>query len=109
MDPPPPLTAGRPMMDVRVAGLVNVITTIVAVMFVIVAVAVAAAAAAEVDAAIGAPMPMTTTTAPGRGCLGRRMHVAMANAAIVTNDGKIGVAIIVSNHAIIEEILSKGE
>ena len=107
MDPPPPLTAGRPMMDVRVAGLVNVITTIVAVMFVIVA--VAAAAAAEVDAAIGAPMPMTTTTAPGRGCLGRRMHVAMANAAIVTNDGKIGVAIIVSNHAIIEEILSKGE
>ena len=102
----PPLTAGRPMMDVRVAGLVNVITTIVAVMFVIVA-----AAAAEVDAAIGAPMPMTaTTTAPGRrGCLGRRMHVAMArHAAIMTNDGKIGL-VITSYHATIEMIHSTGE
>lgn len=102
----PPLTAGRPMMDVRVAGLVNVITTIVAVMFVIVAVA-----AAEVEAAIGgAPIPMITTTAPGRGCLGRRMHVTMANAAIVTNDGMMRVAIRVSNNATIEieEIQSTG-
>ena len=96
------------MMDVRVAGLVNVITTIVAVMFVIVA-----AAAAEVDAAIGGA-PMTTmtatTTAPGRrGCLGRRMHVAMArHAAIMTNDGKIGL-VITSYHATIEMIHSTGE
>jgi hypothetical protein len=95
------------MMAAHVAVLVNVIMTFVAVIIVIVA-----AAEVEVEAAIGAPMTTmtTTTTAPGRGCLGRRMHVAMDNAAIVTNDGKMRVAIRVSNNATIEieEIQSTG-
>ena len=89
------------MMAARVAVLVNAIMTIAAVIIIVIVVAVEAAIG-------GTPMPMTTT-APGRGCLGRRSATMARHAAIVMNDGKMGV--VASNHATIEieMIRSTGE